>query len=146
MQISFSKIVAYTPEWRDNDKLPEAEQCSASLTLLDVEDLMFLLDAFSEAGIEGEVEQADLGTEQLKPIIKTNGHLLPKYVKISNLKNKVTGGEEITIEDIVKYPYFLNLAAELLMKLAEASSPSDDDVGNSNAPLASEQTQEPVAK
>ncbi len=144
MQISFSREQSYTPEWRGNDKLPEAEQFTATLTLLNVEDLMFLLDAFSEAGIGGEVEQSDLAVDQLKPILKSNGHLLPTYVKVSNLKNSATG-DEINIEQIVEFPFFLNLAAELLMKLAEVSSPSDDDVGNSNALPVSEQTQEPVA-
>lgn len=140
MQIDFSLDHPYTPEWRGNDKLPEAEQMSATLTILNVDDLMFLMDAFSEAGIEGEVETADLSGEQLKPIIKSNGHLLPKYVKIHNLR-KSSGGEELTVADIVTYPYFLALAAEILMRLAEVSSPDQDDVGNSNAPPASEPVQ-----
>lgn len=139
MQIDFSLDHEYTPEWRGNDKLPEAEQFGATLTILDVEDLMFLLDAFAEAGIEGEVEATELTGDQLKPIIKSNGHLLPKYVTVSNLRRKA-GGEELTIADVVKYPYFLALAAELLMRLAEVSSPDDEDVGNSDAPPASEQT------
>ncbi len=137
MQIEFSLDHPYTPEWRGNDKLPEAEQFTATLSIMDVADLMFLLDTFSEAGIEGQVEQDELSTEQLKPILKSVGHLLPTYVKIINLRNKKTG-TEITVEEIVKYPYFLPLASELLMRLAEVSSPSEDDTGNSNAPLASE--------
>lgn len=145
MQITFSNKQTYTPEWRDNDKLVEGERFTVTLTLLNVEDLMFLLDAFSEAGIEGEVDQNSLGTEQLKPIIKTNGHLLPKYIVINNLTNS-ENGEAITIQHVVEFPFFLNLAAELLMKLAEVSSPSDEDSKNLDAPLASEQTPEPVDK
>jgi hypothetical protein len=141
MQISFSKDTVYTPEWRGNDKLAEGEQFTATLTLLNVEDLLFLLDAFNEAGIQGEVEQTDLDTDQLKPILKSNGHLLPKYVKINNLKNSETG-VDLTTAEIVEFPFFLNLAAELLMKLAEVSSPNDDDVGNSNALPDGDQTQE----
>lgn len=139
MQIDFSLDHEYTPEWRDNDKLPEAEQFSTTLTILDVADLMFLLDTFSEAGIEGEVDAVTLDVDQLKPIIKSTGHLLPKYVTVTNLRKKA-GGDELDINVVVKYPYFLALAAELLMKLAEVSSPNEDDVGNSNAPPASEQT------
>jgi len=145
MQISFSKTKMYTPEWRGNDKLVEGERFTASLTLLNVEDLMFLLDAFSEAGIEGEVDQSKLDTDQLKPIIKSNGNLLPKYVKVNNLKNS-DDGSDIDIEAVVEYPFFLNLAAELLMKLAEISSPSDEEVGNSNAPLDGEPIPEPANK
>lgn len=145
MQISFSKTQTYTPEWRGNDKLKEGERFTASLNLLNVEDLMFLLDAFSEAGIEGEVEQTALDVEQLKPIIKSNGHLLPKYVTVHNLKN-TDDNTEIDIAAVVEYPFFLNLAAELLMKLAEVSSPSDEDSKNSDAPPASEQTPEQPVK
>lgn len=141
MQISFSTEHVYVPEWRGNDKLPAGEQFSTTLKILNVEDLMFLLDAFAEAGIEGEVEAETLGSEQIKPILKSNGHLLPKYVVISNLKNSITS-TELTIAEIVEFPFFLNLAAELLMKLAEVSSPSDEDTGNLNAPPVLEQTPE----
>jgi len=137
MQISFSRQETYVPEWKGNKDLPEAEQFTVDLTLLTVEDLLFLLDAFSEAGIEGQVE-VDLGLKELKPIVKTNGHLLPKYVIINNLRNEA--GVEITINDVVEFPYFLSLAAELLMKLADASNPSDDDTKNSNALPVSEPT------
>lgn len=144
MQIAFSKVQTYVPEWRGNDKLPEAEQFSTQMTLMNVSDLMFLLDAFSEIGISGEVETIDLDTKQLKPIIESNGHLLPQYITISNLKNSETG-EEINIQDVVEFPFFLNLAAELLMKLADLSSPSDDDVGNLKAPLVGDKTPEQPA-
>jgi len=139
MQISFSHEHVYTPEWRGNVKLPEGERFTVTLKVMNVENLMFLLDAFSEAGIEGDVELDELKTDQLKPIIKTVGHLLPIYASINNLKNSDTG-TDIVIADVVEYPYFLNLAAELLMRLAEVSTPNDDDVGNSNAPLDSEAT------
>lgn len=145
MQISFSKTQTYTPEWRGNDKLVEGERFTVTMTLLNVGDLMVLLDAFSAAGIEGEVDQDTLSTAQLKPIIESNGNLLPKYIKVNNLKNS-DDGSEIDIQAVVEYPFFLNLAAELLMKLAEISSPSDEDSGNSDAPPASDQTPEPVDK
>ncbi len=133
MDIDFSIKVTYTPEWRNNQELPEGKQCKAELSVLDVADLLFLLDHFSEAGVEGESEVSDIGADQLKPILEACGHLLPKYVTLSNLHNKVTG-VDITIEEVVKYPFFLNLSAELLMKLAEQSSPNDDDEKNLNAP------------
>ncbi len=139
MHITFSKLVKYVPEWRDNNKLPDAEQFYAMVSVMDVADLLFLLDHFSEAGLEGDVEVKDVDTKQLKPIMEACGHLLPKYVVLTNLTNIVPGGlEDITIEDVVLYPYFLNLSAELLMKLAEQSSPNDDDEGNLNAPPVSE--------
>jgi len=136
MKITFSKTSTYVPEWRDNNLLDPSEQCSTVLSIMDVGDLLFLLDHFSEAGVEGEVEVADVDTAQLKPILEACGHLLPKYVVLNNLTDQ--DGTVISIEDIVKYPFFLNLSAELLMKLAEQSSPNDDDEGNSSAPPDSE--------
>ena len=140
MDISFSQEQKYAPEWRGNDTLPAEQRFSVNLTVLNVGDLLYLLDAFNEAGIEGEVDQTTLGTDQLKPIIKSCGHLLPKYATVTNLRNAETG-TDITINDVVEFPYFLNLAAELLMKLAEVSSPSDEDAKNSDAPPVSEPAQ-----
>ena len=140
MQISFSEEHVYVPEWKGNDTLPSGEQFNVTLKVLNVENLMFLMDAFSEAGVDGEVELSEFGSDQLKPIIKTVGTLLPHYVVINNLKNTETG-TDITVAEVVEFPYFLNLAAELLMKLSEISAPNDSDVGNSNAPPASEPAQ-----
>jgi len=140
MQIAFSIDHPYTPEWRGNNELPEAERFTATLSTMTVSDLMLLLDGFSEAGVEGTVEVTSIGTEQMKPIIAQLGTLLPKYVKIHNL-NRAEDGTSVTVDDVIKFPYFLNLSVELLMKLAEISTPQDDDVGNSNAPLDSEPSQ-----
>ncbi len=131
MKITFSKTVTYTPEWRNNNA--SDDPFTAELSLMNVEDLLFLLDHFSEAGVEGETEVADVGVDQLKPILEACGHLLPKYVTITNLLNAETHSP-ITISEVVEFPFFLNLSAELLMKLAEQSSPNDDDEKNLNAP------------
>jgi len=138
MQISFSREHVYTPEWNGNDKLPEAEQFTATLKILDVGDLLFLLDAFSNAGIEGKVEVSDVGTTQLRPILETVGHLLPKYVTVKNLRNKESD-VDIDVAQIVEFPYFMSLSVELLMKLAEVSTPSETDEKNLSEPSVSEQ-------
>lgn len=137
MQISFSREHVYAPEWNENDKLPEAEQFTAILKILDVGDLLFLLDAFSNAGVEGKVEVSDVGTAQLRPILETVGHLLPKYVTIRNLRNKESD-TDIDIGNIVEFPYFMSLSVELLMKLAEVSTPSETDEKNLREPSDSE--------
>lgn len=135
MKITFSKVQKYVPEWRDNDK--SEDPFHALVTIMNVEDLLLLLDHFSEAGIEGELTVDDVDTSQLKPVLEACGHLLPKYVELVNLTND-EDGEAITIQDVVEYPFFLNLSAELLMKLADQSSPNDADEGNLNAPPVSE--------
>jgi hypothetical protein len=137
MQISFSREHVYAPEWNGNNNLDPAEQFTATLKILDVGDLLFLLDAFSNAGVEGKVEVSDVGTAQLRPILETVGHLLPKYATIKNLRNKESE-TDIDIAQIVEFPYFMSLSVELLMKLAEVSTPSETDEKNLSEPSVSE--------
>jgi len=140
MKIDFSLSVPYVPEWRGNKTLPETEQIKCSLTVLDMGSLMSLVDAFTEIGITGEVDTDNVSGDKIKPVLEQFGSLLPEHVTaFDGLFD--AAGKAITVEDVVKYPRFLNLALELLMKLSEISSPSDDDVGNSNEPPALEQAQ-----
>jgi hypothetical protein len=126
MKFSFSKDVEYVPEWNGNDKLPAKEQIKCTLTVLNMNELMILVDAFTKAGITGEEQIQD--TAAMKPILDQMGPLLPKHVKMKGLFDD--SGKAITMEEIVEYPIFLNLCVELLMKLSEISSPSDDDAKN----------------
>ena len=137
MQISFSREHVYAPEWNGNNDLPEAEQFTATLKILDVGDLLVLLDAFSKAGVEVKVEVNDVGTNELRPILETVGHLLPKYVTVKNLRNKESD-IDIDVAQIVEFPYFMSLSVELLMKLAEVSTPSETDEKNLSEPSVSE--------
>jgi len=140
MKIDFSLSVPYTPEWRGNKDLPETEQVSCKLVVLDMGSLMSLVDAFTEMGITGEVDTDNISGDKIKPVLDQFGSLLPAHVEdFTGLYD--ASGRALTVEDIVKYPRFLNLALELLMKLSEISSPSDDDVKNLKEPLASEQAQ-----
>jgi hypothetical protein len=133
MKISFSKEQKYVPTWRGNDTLPLEEQVSVTLKVMNMASLMGLLDVFSEVGLTGEVDTEKVSNDKIKPIVAQFGSMMPEYVV--DLKGLFdTAGEAMTVEDIVTYPVFLNLCLELLMKLTEISSPSDDDVGNSNEP------------
>lgn len=137
MQVEFSAEVSYTPTWNGNDKLPEDERITCKLVVLDMNALIALVDAFSEAGITGEVDTDKVEGSVIKPVLKQFGELLPAHVQdFDGLYAKK--GEKITIEQVVNFPKFLNLALELLMKLAEVSSPSDDDTKNLNEQSASE--------
>lgn len=126
MKFSFSKEVEYVPEWNGNDKLPAKEQIKCKLTVLNMASLMSLVDAFTAAGITGEAQTQD--TAAMKPVLDQMGPLLPKHVQITGLYDE--GGKAISMEEIVEYPVFLNLCVELLMKLSEISSPSDEDTKN----------------
>lgn len=126
MKFAFSKEVDYVPEWNGNDKLPAKEQVKCKLTVLNMNELMTLVDAFTSAGITGELNTED--TSAMKPILDQMGPLLPKHVEIKGLYDE--GGKAITMEEIVEFPIFLNLCVELLMKLSEISSPSEEDAKN----------------
>lgn len=126
MKFSFSKDVEYVPEWNGNDKLPAKEQIKCKLTVLNMGELMALVDAFTSAGITGEAQVQDTST--MKPVLDQMGPLLPKHVQMTGLYDD--SGKAITMEEIVEYPVFLNLCVELLMKLSEISSPSEEDAKN----------------
>lgn len=129
MKIDFSSSVPYVPEWRGNQKLPPKEQVKCDLEVLQLGDLMSLVDAFSQAGLASNAKPEEIETGQMNPILDKFAVILPNHVK--NLKGLYdASGKAVAVEDIIKYPVFLNLGVELLMKLAEISSPSDDDEKN----------------
>lgn len=133
MKTDFSKSHDYTPDWNGNQDLPEDEQIKSVLDVLDMDALMALLDAFTEVGLEGEVDTDTVDASKIKPVLEQFGDLLPKHVSsLTGLFGKA--GEALTIEDVVKYPKFLNLSLEFLMELSRISSPTDDDTKNSNEP------------
>lgn len=135
MKVSFSKTQPYTPLWNGNQELPEKEQVKCVLGVLDMSALMDLLDAFTQAGLAGKIETDDVDATKIKPVLAQFGDLLPKHVtEFGGLFNDA--GEAVTIEDLTTYPRFLNLSLELLMKLSEISSPSEDDAKNLNEPSA----------
>ena len=129
MKIDFSVSVPFVPEWRGNDKLPAKEQIKMDLEVLELGALMQLVDAFTKAGLQNEASPENMDVGAMQPILDKFGDVLPKHVK--NLKGLFdASGKAVSIEDVAKYPVFLNLGVEILMKLAEISSPSDADVKN----------------
>ena len=128
MKIGFSKEVKYSPEWRDNDT--SSHPFTATMTVVSMETLITLMDTFKSAGIEpgDEVHEEDVDVDTLRKMLDTCGDLLPEHVKLSGLIGD--GDIEITIQDVVEYGEFVGLAGELLGKLAEISSPNEDDAGN----------------
>lgn len=127
MKVKFSLVSEFTPEWNDNKKLPEAEQCKATLKTLESMDLLELADALERQGLEGEVDTSTMSSKDIKSLLSETGRLLPKYVTIEGIE-----GDDgpVTLEQIVTYPDFMELAVELLMKLANISQPNEGDVKN----------------
>lgn len=127
MKVKFSLVTEYIPEWNENRELPEAEQCKASLKTLESMDLLELADALERQGVDGEVDSTKMTATDIKSLLSETGRLLPKYVSIEGIE-----GDDgpITIEQVVTYPDFMQLAVELLMELANISQPTEEDLGN----------------
>lgn len=133
MKVSFSREVAYTPTWKGNNELPEEEQCKATLKPLEMEDLIKLMDSLQSASggsVDPEALVATEGTQQIaqvKELISACGHLIPKYTKIEGLSDE---SGTVTSDDIVKFPYYMELTAELLTELGSISMPNEVEEKN----------------
>jgi hypothetical protein len=121
MKVNFTQATPYTPKWRKNNELPVEEQFQTVLKPLDTDDLLLLMDAI------GNDPQAKVDMERMKKMLKEIGHLIPKYVTITNLED---GSGPVTNEHLIKFPFYMDLAAELVMQLAVVSMPTDADVKN----------------
>jgi hypothetical protein len=127
MKIQFSLKQEYTPEWNDNKAKPKKEQVQVQMITLESMDLLTLADALERAGMTGEVDTSAVGSKEARAILEAVGDILPRYCTIENLE-----GDDgpISIDLIVKYPQFQDLALELLLALAGISQPEEDDVKN----------------
>lgn len=136
MKVKFSNSIPFTPTWNGNDQLPEEDQVKSVLRPMLFDDLMSFFDAIGGAKAAGELKTlaADGNVEELTnkldfgKLIREVGNLVPKYATIENLEG-LDG--PLSAHDIVKYPMFMGLTIELLTKLADISSPSEDAEGNS---------------
>jgi len=133
MKVSFSKSVEYTPTFAGNDKLPAKQQMKAQVSPCELGDLFSIIEVFQSLGLEdpagGDIDTSKLSSSQMKGLPEMCAKVLPSTCKISNLTDG--DGNDLTVEDVVKYPFFLPLAMELVGMVAHISSPSDEDEGNS---------------
>ena len=134
MKVAFSRAVDYTPEWRGNRDLPEQERCKIILKPLEMADLVLLMDKLQEAS-GGTVDQESLTalaeattTEQIRGLIDTCGELVPTHCEVINLED---ASGNISAEDIVRFPFYMELTAELLSELANISMPNEEEEKNS---------------
>jgi hypothetical protein len=129
MKHRFSRVTNFTPTWNGNDTLPDADQLKTVIKPLVNDDLLLLMDALGSM----KPQQPGVPTDaaDLAKIVKEAGHILPKYVEVSNLEDD---NGPVTVVDITTYPTYLGLATELLMKCAEVSMPSENAEKNSAQP------------
>ena len=123
MKIAFSRERAFTPDFNGNKSLDEADQLSATVKVMTLNDILDLGDAFKQAGFEkGDMKEMSLA--QMQVLVRSAGKYVPKYVSLK-------GNDGFTLEDVVTYPQFLSLATELLFTLLNFSAPTEADVKNS---------------
>lgn len=130
MRIAFSKSVKYVPEWNGNHEAPQDERYTATLQPTDLATLIDMMDTFQAMGVDtsGKVETDKIDASTVKAILNQFGATLPKFVELTGLVD--ADDKPITVEDVVRYGPFMPLAMELLGKLAEISSPQQDDEKN----------------
>lgn len=118
MKIKFSKSVTFIPSWRKNNELPAEEQVSVILKPMKVTHLLDLLDAYG-----GRAEGDKVEAKVVAKIVDAVGDCLPEYVEVHNLHNEESG--PVSIAEMIEYPYYLDLVAEITMQLASISMPSE---------------------
>lgn len=129
MQLNFSKITMFTPEWNGNKELPTADQVKVKITVCEMGKLLQAVDAFKEAGAgETMIDTESLDQDSIKGLVEATADLLPAHIEIQNLKDE--GGNELTGDDVVKYGALFALAAEILAELIRVSTPSEEDEKN----------------
>lgn len=133
MKVKFSKKVTYIPTWNENSTLPVNEQVSVELCPMVTGDVMVLLDVFQSMAdsemVDGKLVLTSSNAQSIKKLVESAGEFVPKYAKIFNLTDQ--DGSEITAEEIIKYPYYMELASEILGELAVISMPSEEEAKNS---------------
>ncbi len=128
MKIKFSLKRDFVPEFNGNRDLPEVDKIKCILTTLDNFDLLELGDAFSRSGMQdGELDTSKISAEQARILLDATVSIIPKYTELTGLD-----GDDgpLTVEQIVRYPDFQELATELLVELARVSAPTEADTGN----------------
>lgn len=117
MKSGFSKSVTYVPAFAGNREAPVEQQLRAELSPLNVYDLIALTEvAQSQQGSQNQAEIA-------KTLLTSCRDILPRYVKLH-------GAEDFTIEDVVNYFRFVDLAVELFGELQSISSPNETERKN----------------
>lgn len=127
MKVKFSREVTVTPSWNGNETAEE--KFTATMKPVAFGELLEVLDAFQAAGIAaGAVDTSQLDGKVIRNILDACSGVLNKYVTLRNLQDEQ--GVELTIKDVVTYGPFMMLAMELVGRLVQISTPTEEDEGN----------------
>jgi hypothetical protein len=123
VKTNFSLKQLYTPEWNGNKTLPEKDQLVAVMSMPDVQDTFEIIERLQANGVTAQ-DSATVGFARARAIAAQAGEYIPKYMVLE-------GAENFSVEDVIKYPPYFNLAVELLFELVRFAQPSEDDTKNS---------------
>lgn len=128
-KVKFSREVKFTPTWDGNAELPVDERFTVTLKVAPMEALLSMVSDMQEIGMskDGVIDTEKLGKSSTQAILDTINELLPSYATVNDLE---ADDGPVTIGDVCSYGTFLPLAAEILAKLAEISSPTEADQKN----------------
>lgn len=124
MKANFSLTQTFVPSFNGNKDLPESAQLTATLKMPTVQDVFAILDAIQSSGVSQKADSDKLTMKQAAAIAKEAGSYIPKYVELK-------GNEDFSIDEVIQYPPFFALAAELLFALVQFAQPNETDVKNS---------------
>ena len=129
MKVTFTKSVLYIPIWKGNKDLPGSEQMSVTIQPLKIADLIAIMDAVG--GIENveKIKEGDTsGIKNLAMMMESVGELMVEYCELKGLED--ADNKPVEISDLTKYPYYMDLASELIGAMAQHSMPGDEEVKN----------------
>ena len=129
MKFEFTPASKFIPEWNGNRDLPEEEQITMIISVLEMGDLLDLMDLIESDSSEDQVDSDNLKPSTVKSIVEKAQQLLPKY--ITEFQGLDVDSGPISLEDLVQYPQFMSLVVEITFELINISTPNEDDRKNS---------------
>jgi hypothetical protein len=129
MKFKFTPTSVFSPEWNGNRDLPESEQITMTLSVLNMGDLLNLMDTIeSHKDGNDSVDSDSLDVSTVKEIVSMANELLPKYV--TDFKGLESDDGPIGLDTLCKYPQFMNLVVEITFELINKSTPDEEDSKN----------------
>lgn len=135
MKVQFTKLVQFVPSWNGNTELPPEEQVVAMLTPLSTDNLIRLMDVLQKTS-GGKIDPESLVKDgaktrdisDIKSMVTSAADMIPTNVELKGLID--ADGEAVTADMITNFPFFLELAAEIVAELAAISMPNEVEEKN----------------
>jgi len=132
MKIEFSRTVPFTPEFHKNRELAEVDQIKTKLKVLSLHELAFVGEVIKKLGLDKDKGgMGEVSSAQMKEISKELSDILNGHVELSGLEDK---SGPVSLAELPSLAPYIPLALEIIIELANISSPGELDTKNSKAP------------